>query len=253
MSERSDSPVRLAAWGAGVFAVSRLAGALLSSTSMAGLVAQAVIAEWGLGRIGVTWSDPLAEVPGTKAIVKRALLGCALGLGGAAVVLGLAIVTKAALVARADAPVAVMGIGLLAAGFSAMRDELLLRGLVLRVTEEITATAPRLVACGVTAACAATAEPGATAPSVAAAGLLGVIFGALWIRDRGAWLAWGAHTALTFAVSTLAQGGLLDARVARNAWGGGDTGLLGGFAAVAALAPLALGAFAWARRTEARG
>ena len=253
MSEaREQGPARLAAWGLGVVGVSKLAGALLSSTSMAGMVAQAVIAEWGLGRIGVTWSDPLEEVPETKAIARRALGGAAIGLLAAGALLGLAAATRAALFAKADAPGAVLGIGLLSAGFVAMRDELLLRGLVLRVTEDLPARGLRLVACALTAGCAATAEPGATPASVAATALLGVVFGALWIRDRGAWLAWGAHTAFTFAVGTLAQGGLVEARVARSAWGGGDAGLLGGFVAVAALAPLAIAAFAWAGRPTSR-
>jgi hypothetical protein len=133
-----------------------------------------------------------------------------------------------------------------------MRDELLLRGLGLRVLAGVRAHPPKLVAAGALAASAALAEPGATAQSACVAALLGVIFAALWLRDRGAWVAWGANAALTFAVGPLAHGGLLDARVARSAWGGGDAGLLGGGVALVVLAPVAIAALAYAARAARR-
>lgn len=240
-----------AGWGLGVYAVAKLVAALLSSASMAAIVAQAVIADWGLGRIGVVWSDPDAPAPTNGTIARRALVGCAIGLGLAALVLALLAVTRGALVSRGDAPVTLAAIGLLSSGFAAMRDELFLRGLVLRVLDPVPARAPKLVACAVVGAAAAASEPGANPRTVAASALLGIVFGALWLRDRGAWLAWGAHAALFFATGTLARGVLLDARVAQNAWGGGDGGILGGAAAVVALAPVAVAALVWAARPRA--
>ncbi len=244
----SRGPVYHAAWGLGVYAVTKLAAALISSASMAAIVAQAVLAEWGLGRIGVTWSDPNDPVPSNGVIARRALTGAAIGVGLSALVLGLLFVTKGAIFGRGDAPLALLAIGLLSSGFAAMRDELLLRGLVLRVVDPIATRAPKLVACAVTGAAAAASEPGANVRTIAVGMLLGVVFGALWLRDRGAWLPWGAHAALTFVTGTLARGGVLDARVAQSAWGGGDAGVLGGAAAVAALAPAALIALYWASK-----
>ena len=78
---------------------------------------------------------------------------------------------------------------------------------------------------------------------------LGIVFGALWVRDRGAWAAWGAHTAWLFATSGLMQGGLFEAHVAANPWGGAEHGPLGGHAAVIALLPLVVGALVGAART----
>lgn len=245
-----DGPLTVAAWGLGVFAAGRLAAAVASQLSMAALVAQAVLAEWGLGRLGVTWSDPDAPEPTNAQVARRALVGAGLGTAAAAAVIGLAAVSHGAIVGKGDAPGSLLAIGLLGAGFGAMRDELLLRGLPLRVLEGTRAAPPKLVACAVVTAAAAAADPGATPTSIAVAALLGVLFGALWIRDRGAWLAWGADTALAFVTGPLARGGLLDTRVARSAWGGGDAGLLGGGVALAVLAPLALLAFAWAARAS---
>ena len=77
-----------------------------------------------------------------------------------------------------------------------------------------------------------------------------MVFGALWVRDRGAWPAWGAHTAWLFATSFLMQGGIFEARVLSGSWGGGDAGPLGGTAALIALLPLAAGALAGTARVR---
>jgi hypothetical protein len=140
---------------------------------------------------------------------------------------------------------------LVTAGFYAMRDELLLHGLVVRALVTVESPILKVLACGLTSAAAAYGELGVVAPlPIAVQGLLGIVFGALWVRDRGAWPAWGAHTAWLFATSFLMQGGIFEARVFAGTWGGGDYGPLGGTAAVVALLPLAAGALAGSARAR---
>ena len=130
-----------------------------------------------------------------------------------------------------------------------MRDELILHGLTMRVLVTVDAPLVKVLACGFVSAAAAYGEAGASLRAVCVHGLLGIVFGALWVRDRGAWPAWGAHTAWLFTTSALTQGGIFEAHVASTSWGGGDAGPFGGWAAVAALVPIAFGALAGARHT----
>jgi hypothetical protein len=135
----------------------------------------------------------------------------------------------------------VVAIGFATAAIMAWRDELLFHGIVLRAVEG-TSVNPlvKVLACGATSAGAAIGRPDATAKTIMAAALLGVIFGALWIRDQGAWQPWAANTGFRYATGTLLSGGLVHHRLANNAWAGGDMGMLGGTASTVALAPLAI-------------
>jgi hypothetical protein len=80
---------------------------------------------------------------------------------------------------------------------------------------------------------------------VVSAAALGIVFGALWTRDRGAWQPWAAHAVFRFATGS---GGLLFLRLADNRWAGGSDGMLGGTAATIALAPVAVLALVWTAR-----
>jgi hypothetical protein len=239
---------RVALWGLAILGGTRIVALLLESASMPSAVGQAVLAEWGTGRLGVAWSDPKSPMPTTGSIARRAGLGAAIGIVAAAVVVGFLAATQAVLLERVSPSTSGVVVALVTAGLYAMRDELLLHGLVLRALVSAPSPVLKVVACGITSAAAAYGELGATSPrAVIVQGLLGVIFGALWVRDRGAWPAWGAHTAWLFTTSFLMQGGIFESRVASSAWGGGDAGPLGGTAAVVALLPLAFGALAGAR------
>ena len=217
---------------------------------MPAAVAQAVIAEWGVGRLGVAWSDPTRPVPTTNAIARRAGIGAAVGVVAALVFVGFLATTRAVVLDRASPATSVVVIALVTAAFYAMRDELLLHGLVLRALVTVDAPVMKVLACGLTSAAAAYGDLGGSPRAVAVQGLLGIIFGALWVRDRGAWPAWGAHTAWLFTTSALMQGGVFQAHVASTPGGGGDAGPLGGTAAIIALLPLAAGAVAGAARTR---
>jgi hypothetical protein len=242
---------RVAFWGVGIYAAARIGALLLQSMSMPAAVAQAVIAEWGTGRLGVSWSDPAQPVPTTGIIARRAGIGAAVGVIAAAVVVGFLATTRAVILERSTPAVSAIIVALVTAGFYAMRDELLLHGLVVRALVTVESPILKVLACGLTSAAAAYGELGVVAPlPIAVQGLLGIVFGALWVRDRGAWPAWGAHTAWLFATSFLMQGGIFEARVFAGTWGGGDYGPLGGTAAVVALLPLAAGALAGSARAR---
>lgn len=234
---------RVAIGGLATFAGTRLIAIVLESSSMPSAVGQAVLAQWGSGRLGVAWSHPKAPVQTMSAIARRAGLGAAIGVVAAGLVVAFLASTQAIVLERVAPQASAIVVAFVTAGLYAMRDELLLHGLVLRAL--VTAPSPllRVVSCGVTSAAMAYGEVGSSAPrAVVVQGLLGVIFGALWVRDRGAFPAWGAHTAWLFTSSLLMQGGVFESRVASTAWGGGDAGPLGGTAAMVALLPLAFGA-----------
>jgi hypothetical protein len=247
------SGLRVAAWGLAVYAGAQLVGSAFQALSMAAIVGQAILAEWGLGRLGVTWSDPMAPLPDGTTLAKRAAKGIGAGLLVAGFVTAAVVGTRGAILDPGDGTLAVLAIGLLTSAVVAVRDELLLHGLTLRVLISVPSPLPRALACGVASAAAALGDVGAAPQTVVAHFLLGVIFGSLWIRDRGAWMAWGAHTAFLFLTGTLLHGGLFDIKVAANAWGGGDAGLLGGYAAVAALVPCAILAVRYATRSREHG
>lgn len=249
----ASSAWKIAFWGMAVYAGSRLAALLLQSLSLPAAVAQAVIAEWGAGRLGVAWSDPTLPVPTTGAIARRAGLGAAVGFVAAAVVVGFLATTRAVLLERSSPSASMLVVGLVTAGLYAMRDELMLHGLVMRSLVSVEAPLLKVLACGLTSAASAYGELGGAFPmAIAAQGLLGLVFGSLWVRDRGAWPAWGAHTAWMFGTGFLMQGGVFEARVASTPWGGADAGPLGGIAAVIALVPLAAGALAGSVRPRRR-
>jgi hypothetical protein len=240
---------KVAAWGLATFGAARMAAVLIESASMAAAVASAVIAEWGAGRLGVAWSDPEADPPTSAAIAKRALVGAGIGAAVAAEAALFLSSTHAVALTRTSSGTSVAVVALVTAGLLAMRDELLLHGLVLRTMLGVPRVLPRMMACALTSAAAAFGD-GAGAKGVAVQGVLGLVFGALWVRDRGAWMAWGAHTAWLFTTGLLLSGGLFDAKVMAGDWGGGAAGPLAGSAAVVAVLPFALGALVWATRRD---
>jgi hypothetical protein len=227
-------------WGLLLYGACRAAELLLEAQAMAASVAQAVLAEWGAARLGIFWTAPGQEVT-TSRIARRAGFGAAIGVVAAGLVaLSVAAGHGAIFEAAPRIEASVLILGFVSAGIFAWRDELLLRGLVLRALEDQPISViTRVLACGATSVGAALGRSDANPRTAVVAALLGILFGTLWIRDRGAWRAWAANTMLHFTTGTLLAGGILQSRVADNAWGGAVPGLLGGTAAVVALAPLA--------------
>ena len=116
-------------------------------------------------------------------------------------------------------------VGLVIAALCAVRDEILLRGVVLGATRLLPAPAA-LLACGVAAAAARLGIDGVFTSALAPEALRGVALGALWVRDRGAWMAWAANTAWTWTTGPVFGGGLLDVRFASRAGPEGLSGLI---------------------------
>jgi hypothetical protein len=249
--EAAGPSVVVAAWGVAIFAACRAIELFLASQSMAAAVGQAVLVEWGSARLGVGWSAPGAPV-GAGVFGRRAASGALVGLGAAASLFGVLAASRGAVFASVSSvEISVLAIGLVTAALSAWRDELLLHGIVLRALDGASIGAvAKVLACGATSAGAALGRSDASPRTVSAATLLGIVFGALWLRDRGAWQPWSANAAFRFTTGTLLSGGVVHSQLAEGAWAGGSAGVLGGTAAVIALAPLGVGALVWTARTS---
>lgn len=224
---------KIVAWGLALYAGVQFVGIKLSTKATGALAAQVVLAEWGAGRLAVAWSDPSAPPPSLASIAQRAGKGAAIGVLVAVMVVTFALATGA-MIAHPNRPEATeLAVGLMSAALVAARDELLLRGVVLRAFRH---ACPPVVLPAICGGAAAAAEYGTlavssdvSAPRVAVAALLGVVFAALWMRDRGAWMAFGAHTGWSLATGAAIGGGLFDIRSSSTA----------SLATVTALVPLA--------------
>jgi hypothetical protein len=242
----APSGVAVLVWGLLMFAACRAIEIFLEAQSMAGAVGQAVLVEWGSSRLGVHWTRPgSGSAMTTSLIAKRAAIGFAIGLGVAASLFLVLLASNGAVTQSVkQVELSVVAIGLATAAIMAWRDELLFHGVVLRALEgkdkDVVHPLVKVLACGATSAGAAIGRPDATAKTIMAATLLGVIFGALWIRDQGAWQPWAANTGFRYATGTLLSGGIVHHRLANNTWAGGDLGMLGGTASTVAFAPLAI-------------
>lgn len=241
---KTTSGLAVAVWGVLIFVGCRVIEVFLEAQSMAGYVGQAVLVEWAASRLGVPWS-PAGSVMTTGLIARRIAIGVGVGVTVALTLFGILVLSGGAAVERAaHAEAAVLAIGFATAAILAWRDEVLFHGVTLRAIDGMTngGAAPlhKVLACGLTSAGAALGRSDATPKTVIAAALLGILFGTLWVRDRGAWQPWAAHMAFRWTTGTILAGGIVHHRLAANAWAGGDTGMLGGTAATVALMPLAV-------------
>jgi hypothetical protein len=202
---------RVAVAGLVFWAAAQLAGLLLERRWAALAIVQAALAEWGAGRVGITWSDPLAPLPSTRAVAKRAVRGAALGMAAATAAVISALATHTASMVPSMPSAGLLAVGLFAASLSAVRDELLLRGVVLRTTRGLLPTWAALLACGAAAAAARVGvEDGLTPVVIVGVALRGIALAGIWVRDRGVWAAWAANTAWIWTFDSLAHGGLVD-------------------------------------------
>ena len=229
---------KVVGWGLVFWGAAQLATAVFAGNATALVAVQAALAEWGAGRVGLAWSDPLAPVPTWRDLARRAGKGAALGGGAAALVVLAALALHAATLAAPSPAAGPLAVGLVIALLTAVRDELFLRGLVLRATAALLPSGLALAACGAAAAAARWGADGVLGLAVAVEAVRGVAMGAIWMRDRGAWMAVGASAAWTWALGSLVRGGLLDVRFATE----GDAGL----PALLVLAVGAVAASAWA-------
>jgi hypothetical protein len=217
----------------------QLAAALLERRVVALALVQAVMAEWAAGYLGIAWSDPLEATPTSGDVIRRAARGAALGATAAGAVLAVAVVARQATAALVESPsFGLLGIGLLISMLAAVRDELILRGVVLRTTRGLAPRWISLLACGMVAAAARFGVDGwAAGLPLAAETLRGVALGALWLQDRGVWMAWAANASWMWTLGSLAHGGIVDARFRTEPDGSASAIVILAIAAVAAAAP----------------
>jgi hypothetical protein len=208
---------RVVGWGVALVVAVQGAAAYLAQNHTGAVIAQVVIAEFGTSRLGVAWSDPLAPLQTGTEIAKRALRGAGFGAAAAAVLVGASILARAATVSTGTFGVAPLLVGLVLSICAAARDELMLRGLVLRALGPNAKMPVQLLVCGVAGAAfrfGTQTEPmnGATIDALVFAFASSIAFACLWLRDRGAWLAAGANAAFMFVTGPIAQGAVLDVR-----------------------------------------
>lgn len=229
---------RVAGWGLAFWGGTQLAAGLLERRATALALVQAALAEWGAGRMGITWSDPLAPIPSLAAVGRRAARGAAMGAAAAVAAMAVALATGGAVIALIGPSLGSLVVGLFASILAAVRDELLLRGVVLRATRGLFPTEVSLLACGAAAAAARWGADGAFTMAVATDGLRAIALGALWVRDRGAWMACAANAAWMWTLGAVVHGGLVDARFAADPDCTGSVAALLAALAVVALATI---------------
>jgi hypothetical protein len=212
----------------------QLAGWLLERYAIGAIALQAAIAEWGAGTIGIPWSDPHAPPPSTRAIARRTALGALLGASAAVLVVLVALATHAASLARTPPAFTTVILGLVVSCLAAVRDELMLRGVVLRLTRGLLPLWTGLLLCGGAAAAAHFGVRGDTGLAIAVEALRGVALGGVWVRDRGAWMACGANAAWAVTLGPIVHGGLVDVRFAAPPDAGLPALLIAAAAALAA-------------------
>lgn len=205
---------KVAGWGLVFWGAAQLAVAVFARNEMALLAVQAALAEWGAGRMGIAWSDPLASTASWKQLGGRAGKGVALGAAAATAIVVVAVATAGATCTVRSPAVGLLAVGLVGALLQAVRDELLLRGVVLRVTRGLLPSWGTLLACGGAAAAARFGVDGALGIGLAVEALRGAVLGAIWTRDRGAWMAVGANAAWAWTLGSIVRGGVLDVRFA---------------------------------------
>jgi len=92
-----------------------------------------------------------------------------------------------------------------------------------------------LLVCGAVGAAARWGvEGGGTTPMIAEA-FRAVVLGAIWMRDRGAWMACAANATWTWSLGSIVRGGLIDVRFGIEPESGMPTLVVLGAAAFAAV------------------
>ncbi len=231
---------RVVSWGVAIWSAILVAGAYLAQNHTGAVLAQIVIAEFGTGRLGVAWSDPLAPLPTASAIARRAGRGALFGAAAAVMLVGASIAVRSAALEIGSFSVVSLVAGFVTSACVAATDELIAHGLVLRALGPTTTFATR-IASGAAASAALHfgTRPNATWISVAFALFGGAATTSLWLRDRGAWIAISASAAFLYVTGPLSKGAVLDVRAPVDL----DATLVG----LACAAVFAASAIVWAR------
>lgn len=188
---------------------------ILPPASIATAVLGALLVDIAASRAGVRWSnldEPEAPPIAYGLASRRLAVGAAIALVPGLVVIGVS--AAAGLIHGHGQGPSLTGaviFALLRAAAVAARDELLFRGIPLIAASRAGVPAPHARAFAALASGAALAFlPGASLAAVALAVASGWLYAGLWQRERGAFLAIGAHTAWLLLFGSLLHGGLFD-------------------------------------------
>lgn len=239
-SASAKAAARVGALGGLLFFGISLLGAVLANMPLAALVSQAVAAEWGMGKLGLAWSDPLAREPTATDIATRVGKGALLGIAPAALVLIWLYITHTCVIAPSSFAWSSVALGVLSATLTAVRDQILLVGLARRVLVHMDRALPRMLAAGALFAARSYSSETATMSEVVASFSFGAFGAAIFQRDRSAYGAVGMNFGWLFATDTLFHGALLDVRTLPSLLSGGDAGMGRGLGAAIILGLSAL-------------
>ncbi len=196
------------AWLVGTAAGIALIDRVMGQAPLATVIASAVIVDLAASRAGVKWAE--AGKIEAKDAARRAGLGAAFA-AGIVVVTALIALALGWLHVEGATPNTAFFIALVRAIATAVRDELLYRGIPLATAS---AAGVRPVAARVYAACAGAASialhPAASAASIALAFGLGLVTATLWQRERGAFSAVGLAAGFGLLSGSALNGGLFD-------------------------------------------
>lgn len=202
-----------AAWLLGIAAALELVAYFLGSSSLAEAVVGALVVDIATGRAGVAWT--VGELS-RSAIARR--VGAAAALGGGVFLLtyavGAALGWTTSYAGRLDTMAFLSAIGVVAI---AIRDELLLRGLVFRFGTSAGLDARVIAMFSATLSGAFMLARGGTPSAVALAIGMGLLFAAIYIHMQGAAASIGAHAAWSLAAGPLSRGSVGDIE-----WAHGD-------------------------------
>jgi hypothetical protein len=208
--------MRAASWGLVATTAEALAASILTQHALAVAALQATAVEWATTRAGVRWT-PEGASTSWRALTVRVARGAGYGTLVAAAAVGAELLARSAWLGSGPRSVDVLVVGLAIALLSALRDELLLRGLVLRVARSLLPAWAGIVACAAAGACARLGLDGFVSTALVFEAFRGAALGSLWLRDQGAFVPLGANVAFAWVTSSVARGGLLDLRSAGTA------------------------------------
>ena len=248
-----------AAWLVGLAAALQLVEVLLGKSPLASAMAGAVLADVVAGFAGVRWDSQAPKgaknaknaAKETKAAGAEAakangeevnpVRDIGIGMGTALVAVAVTLLVGAVLgwvMIERGGPSTSIAFALMRSAATGVRDELMLRGIVLTAAARA-GISPRIAA--VVAALAGGAVlalvPSVSIGAVVLAITSGFFFALLWQRFRGAWAAVGAHAFWVFLISAALRGGFVDV-----AWSSGS--LMSGGRSTGGAAWLAAGVFA---------
>ncbi len=233
-----SAPGHVVVVGLATWSVIHVIAVVFATNATGTVVLQALAAELGAGRAGVLWSSPPLGGPALTP-AQRVAFGTIGGLAFAATLLGLGAATGAIhFAAHGSTSIVALLVAAAVSTAAAVRDELVLRGILLRAAgfgsgarfrrPSWPSAVPFLAAAGLAAALS---EP-TLGLDAAFRFASGVAFASVWQLDRGAFMACSANAVLRFATGTLVSGGAVDLRVAPGAFAG-SSGILSSVAAVA--------------------